>query len=66
MKMEETRDEADALIQQLWNEVEERFAQLPDDMRREKAQQYGLVYVYRQSELKRMEAEKLQINLNFN
>ncbi|WP_339738822.1 hypothetical protein [uncultured Sunxiuqinia sp.] len=66
LKMQEAREEADTIIQQLWNEVEQHFGQLPDDSRREKAQKYGVVYVYRQSELKRMETEKLQINLNFN
>ncbi len=57
------RDEADALIQQVWNEVEERFSALPDDSKREKASSYGVTYVYRPAELKRMEAEKLQTNL---
>ncbi len=66
LKMQEMRDDADAIIQHLWNEVEERFALLPNELRREKAQEYGVVYVFRQSELKRMEAEKLQTNLNFN
>ena len=65
-RVQDMRDEADKIIQQLWNEVEEKFAALPSEMRREKAEQYGLIYVYRQSELKRLEAEKLQTNLNFN
>lgn len=66
LKVQEAREEADAIIQHLWNEVEEKFDLLPTDMKREKAQAYGVVYVYRKSELKRMEAEKLQTNLNFN
>ncbi|MGQ7869837.1 hypothetical protein [Sunxiuqinia sp. sy24] len=66
MKMQDVREQADTMIQQLWNEIEARFEGQPDEVRREKAAQYGVVYVYRQSELKRMEAEKLQINLNFN
>lgn len=65
-RMQDMRDEADKLIQHLWNEVEEKFGMLPPEMRREKAEQYGLIYVYRESELKRLEAEKLQTNLNFN
>lgn len=65
-RMQDLRDEADKLIQHMWNEVEENFAMLSGDLRREKAEQYGVTYVYRQSELKRMEAEKLQTNLNFN
>ena len=65
-RMQDLRDDADKLIQDLWNQVEEKFAMLPNEERREKAEQYGVIYVYRQSELKRMEAEKLQTNLNFN
>ncbi|WP_159519856.1 hypothetical protein [Sunxiuqinia indica] len=66
LKVKEMREDADALIQDLWNQVEEKFSDFPSDQRREKAQEYGLVYVFRQSELKKMEAEKLQTNLSFN
>lgn len=66
LKVQEMRDDADAIIQHLWNEVEEKFASLPGDQRREKAGTYGVIYIYRESEKKRMEAEKLQTNLNFN
>ncbi|MGQ8337439.1 hypothetical protein ACUNWD_12880 [Sunxiuqinia sp. A32] len=65
-KMQDMRDRADELIQQVWNEVEERFSVFTSDVRREKAQEYGVTYVYRASELKKMEAEKLQTNLIFN
>ena len=66
LKVKEMREDADALIQDLWNQVEEKFSDLPAEQRREKAQEYGLIYVFRQSELKKMEAEKLQTNLSFN
>ena len=66
LKVQEMRDEADAIIQYLWNEVEEKYELLPSELKREKAREYGLIYVFRQSELKRMENEKLQTNLNFN
>ena len=62
-QMNQIRDEADALIQEVWNEVEEKFNLLPDDVKREKAADYGVTYVYRPSELKKMEADKLQTNL---
>jgi len=65
-RIQEMRDEADAIIQQLWNEIEAKFAGLPHDQRLEKAQGYGITYVYRESEKKRLEAEKLQTNLIFN
>jgi hypothetical protein len=46
----ERRNSVDELIQQLWNEVEEKFRQLPEEMRREKASEYGVVYVFRKNE----------------
>jgi len=51
-ELEELRKKADAIILEVWNEVEETFKDLPDHERREKAQEYGLVYVYRKNELK--------------
>ena len=65
-RIQDMRDEADAIIQHLWNEVEAKFADLPNEQRLEKAQGYGVTYVYRESERKRLEAEKLQTNLIFN
>lgn len=45
------RAQVDSLIQQLWNEIEETFNDLPEEIRREKASEYGLVYVFRKNEL---------------
>ncbi len=45
------REEADDIILLIWNEVEDSFKDLPDDLRREKAKDYGLVYVYRKNEI---------------
>ncbi len=50
-KLTELRTEADNIILQIWNEVEESFSDLPDDLKREKAQDYGVVYVYRKNEV---------------
>lgn len=50
-ELAEARPVADEIIVNIWNEVEESFKDLPDDLRREKASEYGLVYVYRKSEL---------------
>ncbi len=66
LKMQEMREQADALIQHVWNEVESTFGDDSAELRRENAQKYGVTYVYRASEQKRMEAEKLQTNLIFN
>ena len=39
------------LIQRLWNEIEDHFGDLPEEMKREKCGQYGIVYVFRKNEL---------------
>ena len=45
------RNQADAIILSIWNEVEKHFANLPDDLMREKSAEYGLSYVFRKNEL---------------
>jgi hypothetical protein len=49
----------------MWNEVENSLIHLSDDEKREKAQHYGIVYVYRASEQTKMEIEKLQQSIVF-
>jgi hypothetical protein len=49
--LEELRESADEIIQQVWNEIEETFKDLPEDIRRDKATEYGVVYVFRKNEL---------------
>jgi len=58
------REEADKLILQIWNETENTFESLPDSLKREKAEKYGVIYVFRKSEIKKMEADKLQSKLS--
>jgi hypothetical protein len=62
-KVAEMRKEADDIILNIWNEIEVAFETLPDIMRREMAQEYGIVYFFRLMEQKKLEAEKLQTNL---
>jgi hypothetical protein len=50
----ELRADADEIILNVWNEVEEHYKDLPEDIKREKAQNYGLVYVYRKNEIGRI------------
>lgn len=50
----ELRAEADSIILNVWNEVENSYKELPEDLKREKAQEYGLAYVYRKNELGRI------------
>jgi hypothetical protein len=53
-KLSELRDKADTIIVDIWNEVEDSFKNEPDDIRREEAARYGVVYVYRKNELKKI------------
>ncbi len=48
------RTQADDIILNVWNEVEQHFADLPDDLMREKAKEYGVAYVYRKNELRKL------------
>ena len=51
VELDSLRTKADELILNIWNEVEDYFKDLSDDERRERAKEYGLVYVYRKNEL---------------
>jgi hypothetical protein len=53
-ELTDMRKKADAIILQIWNEVEAQVAELPDDIRREKAREYGVNYVYRKNEINRL------------
>jgi len=50
-QLNERRSQIDDVIQQIWNEVEHTYSDLPEEMRREKAGEYGLIYVFRKNEL---------------
>ena len=65
VKVAELREKADELIQQMWNEVENSMLHLSDEEKREKASRYGIVYVYRASEQKKLEVEGLQQSIVF-
>jgi hypothetical protein len=49
------RAEADEIILDIWNEVEEYFAEYPEDIKRERAAEYGVVYVFRPMEKQKSE-----------
>jgi hypothetical protein len=59
------RNKADLLILDLWNEIELHYQYLAPNAKRQRATDYGIVYVYRQNELSRAEQEELQTNLFF-
>jgi hypothetical protein len=48
------RKEADEIILQLWNEVENTHDTLPEEIRKTMNEEYGLVYFYRKGELDKM------------
>jgi hypothetical protein len=50
------RKEADEIILQLWNEVEEAHSSLPEEMRKTLCREYGLVYFYRKGEMDKIKA----------
>ncbi len=52
------RNEADALILKLWNEVETFFEHLEDEEKRKACSEYGVVYVWRRGERERLEKLK--------
>jgi len=54
-ELNEKRSIADEIILEIWNEVEEHYKDLPENERRENAQKYGLVYVYRKNELNKLD-----------
>jgi hypothetical protein len=52
------RKEADSIILQLWNEIEDKYSSLPEEARKRECEKYGVVYFYRKGELDRVaEAE---------
>jgi len=48
------RTQADEIILSVWNEVEKHYADLPDDIMREKSAEYGVSYVYRRNEMRQL------------
>ncbi len=59
----QVRENADLLIEELWNEIEEKYGHLPPKHKRQIAEEYGVVYIIRKKEPKR--ADELQRDLLF-
>jgi len=54
------RTEADDIILTIWNQIESHFAEESnEDTRREKCSEYGIAYVFRPSERKKIHTDKL-------
>jgi hypothetical protein len=54
-KVAEERETADKIILNIWNEVESHFQELDPEEKRQKASEYGVVYIFRPSEKERQE-----------
>lgn len=68
--IESLRKKGDAIIVEIWNEVELHFQNLDPESRRAACAEYGISYVFRKSELEQetMEQEEMELatNENFN
>lgn len=64
-KVVQLREEADAIILEIWNEVEDHFSSLPDEMKREEATKYGVTYVYRPMERIKTASPAVQTSFMF-
>src|SRR5665647_1405699 len=54
------RKEADEIILQIWNEVENSHNELPEEIRKAESEEYGLVYFYRKGELEKTNVAEAQ------
>jgi hypothetical protein len=64
-KLQEIRKITNDFISSLWTEIEENFADSTSKHKRQMAQEYGVVYVFRRNEKKKLKAEDLQVDLLF-
>jgi hypothetical protein len=53
-ELTEIRRNADSIILLVWNEVEQKFDDLPEELKRHKASEYGISYVFRKNEISRL------------
>ncbi len=63
-KVAAMRAEADEIILDIWNEVEDHYAAYPEEIKRERAAEYGVVYVFRPMEKQKSDAV-VRSRLNF-
>jgi hypothetical protein len=55
-RLEEMRIQANNIIVRIWDEVEAAFKKETEHKRREKAETYGIIYVFRKNELSKISA----------
>jgi hypothetical protein len=64
-KMQELRKQTNEFISQLWNEIEENIKTDSPKVKRQLAQEYGIVYIFRRKEKKTLTSRELQRDLLF-
>ncbi|MBN2637279.1 MAG: hypothetical protein JXR61_13485 [Prolixibacteraceae bacterium] len=64
-KMQELRKQTNDFISQLWNEIEENIKTDSPKIKRQLAQEYGIVYIFRRKEKKTLTSKELQRDLLF-
>ncbi|MCG6187515.1 hypothetical protein [Maribellus maritimus] len=64
-RMKEIRISTNDFISKLWNEIEEHVNSDSPKHKRQQAQEYGIVYVFRRKEKKKLRAVDLQVDLLF-
>ncbi|HSH19599.1 MAG TPA: hypothetical protein VLA03_04060, partial [Draconibacterium sp.] len=63
--MQELRKSTNDFISQLWNEIEESITTDSPKLKRQVAQEYGIVYIFRKKEKKKLTDKELQRDLLF-
>ena len=64
-KLKEQRNITNEFISRMWNEIEENVDRDSAKHKRQLAQEYGLVYIFRRKEKKKLRSEDLQRDLIF-
>jgi hypothetical protein len=64
-KIADLRETADSLIRTLWNEIELHYQYMSPKHKRQITKEYGIVYIYRKKELRRLNPEEMQTDLIF-
>lgn len=64
-RLHELRRTVNEFISRMWTEIEERVSESEPHEKREKCREYGIVYVLRRNEKKKLEAEGRQVDLQY-